>query len=156
MCKLRGPRSSLGFKEDRMKEKKQRRNYVAICNVVPERGMTLNVWRFESDFGHFFPEPVTISTIERVDQLEGNMFRVETRNNTYYVQIITVGWTNVYVAFGLTSPRLGGRMQCISVKPINSRLEVITVNTSTIRRIEYIGSIFRVETDNSIYYVQQK
>ena len=139
-----------------MKEKKQRRNYVAICNVVPERGMTLNVWRFESDFGHFFPEPVTISTIERVDQLEGNMFRVETRNNTYYVQIITVGWTNVYVAFGLTSPRLGGRMQCISVKPINSRLEVITVNTSTIRRIEYIGSIFRVETDNSIYYVQQK
>ena len=154
--KLRGPGSSLRFKEDRMKEKKQRRNYVAICNVVPERGMTLNVWRFESDFGHFFPEPVTISTIERVDQLAGNMFRVETRNNTYYVQIITVGWTNVYVAFGLTSPRLGGRMQCISVKPINSRLEVITVNTSTIRRIEYIGSIFKIETENSVYYVQPK
>lgn len=139
-----------------MKEKKQRRNYVAICNVVPEIGMTLNVWRFESDFGHFFPEPVTISTIERVDQLAGNMFRVETRNNTYYVQIITVGWTNVYVAFGLTSLRLGGRMQCISVKPINSRLEVITVNTSTIRRIEYIGSIFKIETENSVYYVQPK
>lgn len=118
--------------------------------------MTLNVWRFESDFGHFFPEPVTTSTIERVDQLAGNMFRVETCNNTYYVQIITAGWTNVYVAFGLTSPRLGGRMQCISVKPINSRLEVITVNTSNIRKIEYIGSIFKIETENSVYYVQPK
>lgn len=139
-----------------MKEKKQRRNYVAIGNVVPKRGMTLNVWRFESDFGHFFPEPVTTSTIERVDQLAGNMFRVETRNNTYYVQIITVAWTNVYVAFGLSSPRLGDRMECIVVKPINSRLEVLTVNTSIIRRIEHIGSIFKIETDNSVYYVQPK
>lgn len=139
-----------------MKEKKQRRNYVAISNVVPKRGMTLNVWRFESDFGHFFPEPVTTSTIERVEQLAGNMFRVETRNSTYYVQVIIVGWTNVYVAFGLSVPRLGERMECIAVKPVNSGLEVVTVNTSVIRKIEYIGSIFKIETDDSVYYVQPK
>ena len=76
-----------------MKEKKQRRNYVAIGNVVPKRGMTLNVWRFESDFGHFFPEPVTTSTIERVDQLAGNMFRVETRNNSCVDKCICSFWT---------------------------------------------------------------
>lgn len=137
-------------------KQKQRKNYVAIGNVIPERGMILNLWRFESDFGHFFPAPVVTSTVEKVEQLVGNMFRVETRNSIYYVQVITVAWTNVYVAFGLSSPRLGERMECIAVKPINSRLEVMTVNTSSIRRIEYIGSIFKIETENSVYYVQPK
>lgn len=134
----------------------KKKSYVAIGNVIPERGMNIDIWRFESDFGHFFPEPVTTSTIERVDKVSGNMFCVETHNSIYYVQVIIVGWTNVYVAFGLTSPRLGERMECIAVKPVNSGLEVVTVNTSAIRKIEYIGSIFKIVTDNSVYYVQPK
>lgn len=136
-----------------MKEKKQRRNYVAISNVVPKRGMTLNVWRFESDFGHFFPEPVTTSTIERVEQLTGNMFRVETRNSTYYVQVITA-FSNMYVGFSDSSPQIGQRMRCIVVRDFGKGLEVLTINTSIVRKIEAIGSIFRVKTRNSVYYLQ--
>ena len=137
-------------------KQKQRKNYVAVGNIIPKKGRRLDIWRFESDFGHFFPKLVLTSPVQSVEKISGNLFRVETRNSIYYIQVITVAWTNVYVAFGLSSPRLGDRMECIVVKPINSRLEVLTVNTSIIRRIEYIGSIFKIETDNSVYYVQPK
>jgi|GEM_PF-1116513 hypothetical protein len=132
----------------------KKKSYVAIGNVIPERGMILNLWRFESDFGHFFPASVLTSPVESVEKVVGNLFRVETHNSIYYIQVIIVAWTNVYVAFGLSSPILGGRMKCIAVKPVNSGLEVMTVKTSNIRRIEYIGSIFKIETENSVYYVQ--
>ena len=132
----------------------KKKSYVAIGNVIPERGMILNLWRFESDFGHFFPASVLTSPVESVEKVVGNLFRVETHNSIYYIQVIIVAWTNVYVAFGLSSPILGGRMKCIAVKPVNSGLEVMTVKTSNIRRIEYIGSIFQIETENSVYYVQ--
>lgn len=137
------------------KEQRQKKNYVAVGNIIPEKGRQLDIWRFESDFGHFFPASVLTSTVETVEQMAENLFRVETRNSTYYVQVITA-WSNMYVAFGLSVPRLGERMECIAVKPVNSRLEVVTVNTSAIRKIEYIGSIFKIETDNSVYYVQPK
>ena len=130
--------------------------YVGVGRAVPYPGSSLNVWRFESDFGHFFPAPVVTSTVEKVEQLAGNMFRVETQNSVYYVQVITAICTNVYVAFSKDSPEIGQKMRCIVVKDIGKGLEVLTINTSIVRKIEAIGSIFRVETDNSIYYVQQK
>lgn len=148
--KLRGPGSSLRFKEDYFMLKKA---YVGVGRAVPYPGSSLNVWRFESDFGHFFPAPVVTSTIEKVEQLAGNMFRVETRNSTYYIQLIT-GWSNIYVAFADFIPQIGRRMRCIVVRDFGKGLEVLTINTSIVREIEAIGSIFRVETKNSIYYVK--
>lgn len=135
-------------------KQKQRKNYVAVGNIIPKKGRRLDIWRFESDFGHFFPKLVLTSPVQSVKKISGNLFRVETRNSIYYIQVITVAWTNVYVAFGLSSPILGERMKCISVKPVNSGLEVVTENTSAIRKIEYIGSIFKIETKNSIYYIK--
>lgn len=128
--------------------------YVAVGRAVPYPGSSLSIWRFESDFGHFFPAPVVTSTIEKVEQLSGNMFRVETRNSTYYVQVITAICTNIYVAFSNDRPETGRRMRCIVVKDIGKGLEVVTINTSVVRKVEELGSIFRVETKNSIYYVQ--
>ena len=138
------------------KEQRQKKNYVAVGNIIPEKGRQLDIWRFESDFGHFFPASVLTSTVEKVEQLAGNMFRVETQNSVYYVQVITLTCTNVYVAFSDSIPQIGKRMRCIVVRDFGKGLEVLTINTSIVRKIEAIGSIFRVETDNSIYYVQQK
>jgi len=134
----------------------KKKSYVAIGNVIPERGMILNLWRFESDFGHFFPASVLTSPVESVEKVVGNLFRVETHNSIYYIQVIIVAWTNVYVAFSDSIPQIGKRMRCIVVRDFEKGLEVLTINTSIVRKIEAIGSIFRVETDNSIYYVQQK
>ena len=134
-------------------KQKQRKNYVAIGNVIPKRGMILNLWRFDSDFGHFFPAPVVTSTVEKVEQLAGNMFCVETRNSTYYIQVITA-WSNMYVAFADYIPQIGQRMRCIVIRDFGKGLEVLRINTSKVKKIEEIGSIFRVETKNSIYYVQ--
>jgi hypothetical protein len=152
--KLRGPGSSLRFKEDGMfKEQRQKKNYVAVGNIIPEKGRQLDIWRFESDFGHFFPASVLTSTVEKVEQLAGNMFRVETRNSIYYVQVI-IACSNMYVGFSDSSPQIGQRMRCIVVRDFGKGLEVLTINTSKVKKIEEIGSIFRVETKNSIYYVQ--
>ena len=133
-----------------------KQSYIAIGRNVPYVGSSQSLWRFESDFGHFFPAPVVTSTVEKVEQLAGNMFRVETQNSVYYVQVITLTCTNVYVAFSDSIPQIGKRMRCIVVRDFGKGLEVLTINTSIVRKIEAIGSIFRVETDNSIYYVQQK
>ena len=130
-----------------------KQSYVAIGRKVPYVGSSQSLWRFESDFGHFFPAPVVTSTIEKVEQLAGNMFRVETRNSIYYIQLIT-GWSNIYVAFANSIPQIGRRMRCIVVRDFGKGLEVLTINTSIVRKIEVIGSIFRVETKNSIYYVK--
>ena len=138
------------------KEQRQKKNYVAVGNVIPERGMILNLRRFESDFGHFFPAPVVTSTIEKVEQESENLFRVETRNSVYYVQVITAICTNIYVAFADSDLHIGQRMKCIVVRDFGKGLEVLTINTSIVRKIEAIGSIFRVETKNSIYYLQPK
>jgi hypothetical protein len=127
--------------------------YVAVGRNVPYVGSSLNVWRFESDFGHFFPASVLTSTVEKVEQESENLFRVETRNSTYYIQLIT-GWSNMYVAFADSNPEIEQRMRCIVVRDFGKGLEVLTINTSIVRKIEAIGSIFRVETKNSIYYVQ--
>ena len=130
-----------------------KQSYVAIGRKVPYVGSSQSLWRFESDFGHFFPAPVVTSTIEKVEQLAGNMFRVETRNSTYYIQLIT-GWSNIYVAFANSSLQIGQRMRCIVVRDFLKGLEVLTINTSIVRKIEAIGSIFKVETKRSIYYVR--
>ena len=127
--------------------------YVAVGRNVPYVGSSLNVWRFESDFGHFFPASVLTSTVEKVEQESENLFRVETRNSTYYIQLIT-GWSNMYVAFADSNPEIEQRMRCIVVRDFGKGLEVLTINTSKVKKIEEIGSIFRVETKNSIYYVQ--
>lgn len=127
--------------------------YVGVGRTVPYPGSSLNVWRFESDFGHFFPAPVVTSTVEKVEQESENLFRVETRNSTYYIQLIT-GWSNIYVAFADSNPQIGQSMRCIVVRDFGKGLEVLTINTSIVRKIEAIGSIFRVETKNSIYYVR--
>ena len=132
-----------------------KQSYVAIGRKVPYVGSSQSLWRFESDFGHFFPAPVVTSTIEKVEQLAGNMFRVETRNSTYYIQLIT-GWSNIYVAFANSSLQIGQRMRCIVVRDFGKGLEVLTINTSRIKKIEEIGSIFRVDTQKSVYYVQPK
>ena len=127
--------------------------YVGVGRTVPYPGSSLNIWRFESDFGHFFPAPVVTSTVEKVEQESENLFCVETRNSTYYIQLIT-GWSNMYVAFADSNPEIEQRMRCIVVRDFGKGLEVLTINTSIVRKIEAIGSIFRVETKNSIYYVQ--
>lgn len=128
--------------------------YVGVGRAIPYPGSTLNVWRFESDFGHFFPSSVLTSTVERVEQESENVFCVETRNSIYYVQVITAICTNIYVAFLNDRPEIGQKMRCVVVKDIGRGLEVSTINTSSVKKIEEIGSIFRVETKNSIYYVQ--
>ena len=128
--------------------------YVGVGRAIPYPGSTLNVWRFESDFGHFFPSSVLTSTVERVEQESENVFCVETRNSIYYVQVINAICTNVYVAFSNDRPEIGQKMRCVVVKDIGRGLEVSTINTSSVKKIEEIGSIFRVETKNSIYYVQ--
>ena len=128
--------------------------YVGVGRAVPYPESSLNVWRFESDFGHFFPAPVVTSTVEKVEQLAGNMFRVETQNSVYYVQVMTLTCTNVYVAFSDSIPQIGKRMRCIVVRDFGKGLEVLTINTSIVRKIEAIGSIFKVETKRSIYYVR--
>ena len=130
-----------------------KQSYVAIGRAVPYPGSSLSIWRFESDFGHFFPASVFTSTISTVEQESENLFRVETRNSTYYVQVITA-CSNMYVAFADSSPQIGQRMRCIVVRDFGKGLEVLTINTSIIRKVEEIGSIFRVENKNSIYYVQ--
>ena len=127
--------------------------YVGVGRTVPYPGSSLNIWRFESDFGHFFPAPVVTSTVEKVEQESENLFCVETRNSTYYIQLIT-GWSNMYVAFVDSNPQIEQRMRCIVVRDFGKGLEVLTINTSIVRKIEVIGSIFRVETKNSIYYVR--
>lgn len=127
--------------------------YVGVGRTVPYPGSSLNIWRFESDFGHFFPAPVVTSTVEKVEQESENLFCVETRNSTYYIQLIT-GWSNMYVAFTDSNPQIEQRMRCIVVRDFGKGLEVLTINTSIVRKIEVIGSIFRVETKNSIYYVR--
>lgn len=127
--------------------------YVGVGRTVPYPGSSLNIWRFESDFGHFFPAPVVTSTVEKVEQESENLFCVETRNSTYYIQLIT-GWSNMYVAFADSNPQIEQRMRCIVVRDFGKGLEVLTINTSIVRKIEVIGSIFRVETKNSIYYVR--
>lgn len=132
-----------------------KQSYVAIGRAVPYPGSSLSIWRFESDFGHFFPTSVFTSTILIVEQLAENLFRVETRNIIYYVQVITA-WSNMYVAFSDSSPQIRQRMRCIVVRDFGKGLEVLTTNTSRVKKIEEIGSIFRVETQNSIYYVQPK
>ena len=128
--------------------------YVGVGRAIPYPGSTLNVWRFESDFGHFFPSSVLTSTVERVEQESENVFCVETRNSIYYVQVITAICTNIYVAFSNDRPEIGQKMRCVVVKDIGRGLEVSTINTSSVKKIEESGSIFRVETKNSIYYVQ--
>lgn len=133
-----------------------KQSYVAIGRNVPYVGSSQSLWRFESDFGHFFPASVLTSTILTVEQLAENLFRVETRNSVYYVQVITAICTNIYVAFSNDRPETGRRMRCIVVKDLGKGLEVVTIHTSVIRKVEELGSIFRVETRNSIYYVQQK
>ena len=127
--------------------------YVGVGRTVPYPGSSLNIWRFECDFGHFFPAPVVTSTVEKVEQESENLFCVETRNSTYYIQLIT-GWSNMYVAFADSNPQIEQRMRCIVVRDFGKGLEVLTINTSIVRKIEVIGSIFRVETKNSIYYVR--
>lgn len=128
--------------------------YVAVGRNVPYVGTSQSLWRFENDFGHFFQTSVLTSTVESVEQESENLFRVETRNSVYYVQVITAICTNIYVAFADSSPQIGQRMRCIVVKDIGKGLEVVTINTSVVRKVEELGSIFRVETNNSIYYVQ--
>ena len=150
ILKLRGPRSSLRFKEDNM----LKQAYVGVGRAIPYPGSSLNVWRFENDYGHFFPSSVITSTVERVEQESENVFCVETRNSIYYVQVINAICTNVYVAFSKDRPEIGQRMRCNVVKDIGKGLEVLTINTSSVKKIEEIGSIFKVETKNSIYYVQ--
>ena len=130
--------------------------YVGVGRAIPYPGSTLSIWRFENDYGHFFPTSVITSTVERVEKESENLFCVETRNSIYYVQVITAICTNVYVAFSKDSPEIGQKMRCIVVKDIGKGLEVLTINTSRIKKIEEIGSIFRVDTQNSVYYVQPK
>lgn len=132
-----------------------KQSYIAIGRNVPYVGSSQSLWRFESDFGHFFPAPVVTSTVEKVEQLAGNMFCVETRNSTYYIQVITA-WSNMYVAFADYIPQIGQRMRCIVIRDFGKGLEVLRINTSKVKKIEEIGSIFRVETKNSIYYLQPK
>ena len=124
--------------------------YVAVGRNVPYVGTSQSLWRFENDFGHFFPTSLLTSTVESVEQESENLFRVETRNSVYYVQVITAICTNIYVAFSNDRPETGRRMRCI----VGKGLEVVTINTSVVRKVEELGSIFRVETKNSIYYVQ--
>ncbi len=128
--------------------------YVGVGRSIPYPGSSLSIWRFENDYGHFFPTSVITSTVERVEQESENVFCVETRNSIYYVQVITAICTNIYVAFSNDRPETGRRMRCIVVKDLGKGLEVVTIHTSVIRKVEEIGSIFKVETKNSIYYVQ--
>lgn len=128
--------------------------YVGVGRSIPYPGSSLSIWRFENDYGHFFPTSVITSTVERVEQESENVFCVETRNSIYYVQVITAICTNIYVAFSNDRPETGRRMRCIVVKDLGKGLEVVTIHTSVIRKVEEIGSIFKVETKNFIYYVQ--
>ena len=128
--------------------------YVGVGRSIPYPGSSQSLWRFENDLGHFFPASVITSTVERVERESENVFCVETRNSIYYVQIITAICTNIYVAFSNVRPEIGQKMRCIVVKDIGRGPEVLTINTSKVEKIEEIGSIFRVETKNSIYYVQ--
>lgn len=128
--------------------------YVGVGRSIPYPGSSQSLWRFENDLGHFFPASVITSTVERVEQESENVFRVETRNSVYYVQVITLTCTNVYVAFADYIPQIGQRMRCIVIRDFGKGLEVLRINTSKVKKIEEIGSIFKVESKNSIYYVQ--
>lgn len=59
--------------------------YVGVGRAIPYPGSTLSIWRFENDYGHFFPTSVITSTVERVEKESENVFCVETRNSIYYV-----------------------------------------------------------------------
>lgn len=131
-----------------------KQSYVAIGRKVPYVGSSQSLWRFESDLGHFFPVSLLTSTVEIVEQMAENLFRVETRNSVYYVQVITAICTNMYVAFSNDRPETGRRMRCMVLKDLGKGLEVVTIHTSVIRKVEELGSIFRVDTKNSIYYVK--
>ena len=163
--KLRGPGSSLGFKEDNMinglfgkvnsnSNASVKKSYLAVSNCVPIEGSRYVLQRIEYEGEFFFPVEVKTSKILSVNRKSDDVFLIETSNSFYYVKVLGLMPSKFKLAVAYKKPISNKKMNCFTIRDAGATYQLISTFTSYVESVIDLNGVYEVKTRNSLYYLK--
>lgn len=134
-------------------EAKPTKSYMAIALSIPMVGAHYMCQRLERDAHnqlHFIKTETT--TVQRVGNLAGNVFIVETRNSYYITRVLQMPVENVHFAVVTKEPKIGEILKCNKIEFCGvEKCRFTPWKTTTVQEAYFIKGLYKVKTNNSTY-----